>query len=278
MTTQVDLYDNAYARAEHDLYRQIRTETYGQDLGQTSWVTAAESSRIPELLNLTRREPIQPSPVVLEIGCGSGLYALHLASRLGCRITGLDLNPHGIATATQTAAATGLDSLACFEQCDASEPLPFSDANLDAAFANDALCHIPRRDSLLRELFRVLRPGSHLLFSDALIIAGLISNEELATRASIGPYFFSPPGENERLLTAAGFTLLSVTDTSAEAALIALHWHDARARHREPLTTLEGVDRFEGLQRFLRCVQNLTSERRLLRHLYVAEKPGGATA
>jgi len=278
MSTHVDLYDNAYARAQHDLYRQVRTETYGHDLGQTSWVTAAESARIPELLNLTGDSR------VLEIGCGSGLYALDLVSRLGCRIVGLDLNLHGIATATQLAQAAGLDALARFEQCDASQPLAFSDASpdgspdaspdagFDAAFSNDALCHIPGRSGLLHELYRVLRPGGRLLFSDALIIGGLIGAEELATRASIGPYFFSPPGENERLLSAAGFTILSVTDTSDEAAGIARRWHEARLRRREALTALEGPERFEGLQRFLACVHTLTSERRLLRHLYLAEK------
>src|SRR3569833_853939 len=119
MSTHVDLYDNAYARAEHDLYRQVRTETYGHDLGQTSWVTADESARIPELLNLTADSR------VLEIGCGSGLYALDIATRNGCRIIGLDLNPHGIATATQLAQAASLDALARFQQCDASQPLPF---------------------------------------------------------------------------------------------------------------------------------------------------------
>jgi SAM-dependent methyltransferase len=267
---QVDLYDSAYAGLEHELYRQIRTETYGHDLGQTSWVTSEESESIPKLLKLT------PDSNVLEVGCGSGFYALHLARRIGCRITGLDINPHGIATANQLAATAGLELLARFQQCDASQPLPFPDQHFTAAFANDALCHIPQRGRLLEELLRVLRPGAHLLFSDALIIGGMISHVELATRSSIGPYFFSPAGENERLLASAGFTLVAVTDTSAEAAVIADRWRAARERRREDLIPLEGPDRYDGLQRFLACVHTLTSERRLLRHLYVARKPGSS--
>lgn len=268
MPSQVDLYDNAYARVEHDLYRAIRTETYGQDLGQTSWVTTEESDLIPLLLNL------KSNSIVLDIGCGSGLYALHLAKRLGCRITGVDVNLHAIAGAVQLAAVSALEGFARFEPCDLSRALPFADASFDAAFANDVLCHIPERPSLLRELFRILRPGGRLLFSDALIVGGVISHVELATRSSIGPYFFSPPGENERLLTATGFTVLSVTDTSEQAATIARQWHDAREHRREQLITLEGPDRCEGLQRFLACVHQLTSERRLLRYVYLTEKPG----
>jgi SAM-dependent methyltransferase len=267
MPNPVDLYDNAYAKVEDDLYRTIRTETYGQDLGQTSWVTTEESDRIPALLKL------DSNSVVLDIGCGSGLYDLYLARRLGCRITGLDVNPHAIASATQLAAASALEAIARFENCDVSTDLRYSDATFDAAFANDSLCHIPGRASLLKELFRILRPGARLLFSDALIIGGVISHIELAIRSSIGPYFFSPPGENERLLASSGFTILSVNDTSEQAAAIAERWHDARERKREQLTAIEGPERYEGLQQFLACVLTLTSERRLLRHLYLAEKP-----
>lgn len=270
MAGHVDLYDNAYARAEHEVYRQVRAETYGRDLGQTSWVSAAESESIPDLLKLTGESS------VLEIGCGSGMYTIELVRRVGCEVVGLDLNPHGIATATQVAAAAGLDQRVRFEQCDASEPLRFRDASFDAAFANDVLCHIPGRPALLRELYRVIRPGGRVLFSDALVIAGLISHAEIAVRSSIGPYFFSPPGENERLLESAGFALLSASDTSDEAASIAHRWHNARERRREELGEVEGVERYEGLQRFLACVHTLTSERRLKRFLYLAEKAGSA--
>ena len=180
MASKVDLYDNAYARAEHELYRAIRTETYGQDLGQTSWVSTEESERIPVLLNLTSVS------AVLDVGCGSGLYAMHLAERLRCRITGVDANPHAVAGASQLAAAAGLNGLAQFTQCDVSSGLPFSDGSFDAAFANDSLCHMPERTRLLRELLRVLRPGGRLLFSDALVLGGVVSQVELATRSSIG--------------------------------------------------------------------------------------------
>ncbi len=267
MPSQVDLYNNAYAKLEDDLYRIIRIDTYGQDLGQTSWVNSDESDLIPVLLKLNSDSS------VLDVGCGSGLYAIYLAKRLGCQITGLDINPHAIANATHLVAASALDRVARFEQCDVSKPLSFADASFNAAFANDALCHIPERLSVLKELLRILCPGARLLFSDALIIGGVISHIELVTRSSIGPYFFSPPGENERLLAAAGFTVLSVSDTSEQAAVIAKLWHEARERRHEQLTALEGPDRYEGLQRFLACVHELTSERRLLRHVYLAEKP-----
>src|SRR5262249_8305092 len=129
------------------------------------------------------------------------------------------------------------------------------------------------RPSLFCELFRVLRSSGKLLFSDALVIGGTVSHEEIAARSSIGYYLFSPQGENERLLAQAGFSILASRDTPANAATIASRWHSARAQNREQLIALEGENNFEGLQRFLSCVHQLTSERRLLRFLYLAQKP-----
>ena len=266
MSQKVDLYDNAYGNYESDTYRQVRIETYGEDFGQTSWVTTEESEEIPHLLDL------RPNSFVLEMGCGSGGYALHLAEKVGCRLVGLDINAPGVRNANQLALARGLASQARFEQCDVSKNLPFDDKTFDAVFSNDVLCHVPGRPEVLGEMFRVLKPGGRMLFSDALVVGGMLSHEEIATRSSIGFYVYSPPGENERLIERAGFRQIRVTDTTESAARISKRWHDAREKRKEELVTAEGNTNFEGLQRFLSCVHILTSEKRLLRYLYFASK------
>jgi hypothetical protein len=111
-----------------------------------------------------------------------------------------------------------------------------------------------------------------MLFTDAMIVSGLVSKEELAIRSSIGFYLFVPPGENERLIGRAGFTLLTAEDVTASAELIAGRWHAAREQHREALVAREGEANFAGLQRFLTCVHRLSAERRLSRYCYLAEK------
>jgi SAM-dependent methyltransferase len=266
MSAKVDLYDNAYTNYGSEVYQQVRVETYGQDFGQTSWVTTEESSEIPQLLRL------EATSSVLEVGCGSGGYAMHLAKNVGCSILGLDVNEPAVHNANQLAMMSGLKARARFQHCDASQDLPFNDGTFDAVFANDVLCHIPRRRELLYEMFRVLKPGGRLLFSDALIIGGMISHEEIATRSSIGYYLYSPPGENERLMEQAGFEKVRVTDTTASASRIANKWRQAREKRKNELAAIEGTTNFEVLQSFLSCVHNLTSERRLLRCLYVADK------
>ncbi|HTD54091.1 MAG TPA: methyltransferase domain-containing protein [Silvibacterium sp.] len=267
MSDKVDLYDSAYSHYEADVYREIRIATYGEDLGQTSWVTNEESAEIPRLLQLT------PASRVFEVGCGSGRYSLQLAETIGCSVLGVDLNEAGIRNAAALARERDLSGRVTFGRCDVSQKLPFPDASFDAVFANDVLCHIPGRPAVLREIFRVLRASGRFLFSDALVIGGIVSHQEIATRSSIGYYLFSPPGHNEELLRSVGFRLIEARDTTGSAAAIAERWRNAREQHRDALISAEGETNFTGVQEFLSCVQMLTGERRLLRFLYIGEKP-----
>ena len=266
MSPKVDLYNHAYRNHESAIYRAVRVATYGEDFGQTSWVTTEESNQIPQLLGLGS------DSFVLELGCGSGGYALHLGETVGCRLIGLDINEPGVCNANLLAQSRGLASQVRFELCDASQNLPFDDNTFDAVFSNDVLCHLPGRPEVLVEMFRVLKPGGRILFSDALVIGGIISHEEIATRSSIGFYMYSPPGENERLMERAMFRHVRAKDTTESAARIAKQWYQARKKREDELIAAEGRTDFEGLQRFLSCVHLLMSEKRLLRYLYVAAK------
>jgi ubiquinone/menaquinone biosynthesis C-methylase UbiE len=229
-------------------------------------VSREELAEIPRLLQITG------SSNVLEIGCGAGGCALHFGATVGCSVTGIDVNAHGISAAQHSAEAQRLAERVRFVQHDASSQLPFPDDTFDAAYSNDAFCHIPNRLGLLRECRRVLKPGGRLLFSDALVVNGALTNEEIAARSSIGYYVFVPPGENERLLREAEFTFLQAQDTTEQAAAISQRWHDARARRTAVLQKIEGEPNFAGLQRFLECVHTLTAEKRLARIVYVAAK------
>ena len=264
--SSVDLYNTSYGNSAVEAYRQVRLETYGEDFGQTSWTTSEEYREIARLLELRRESD------VLEIGCGAGGCAVYFAETAGSRVTGLDVNREGVAAANALAKSKGLEGRASFQEHDVSKGMPFESATFDAIFSNDAFCHFADRLALLRECLRALKAGGRMIFSDALVITGAVTNEEIAARSSIGRYIFVPPGENERLLAKAGLKLLRSDDATAAAAAIAQRWHDARAHRKAILASIEGEPNFEGLQQFLQCVHTLTSEKRLSRFLYLAEK------
>jgi len=196
MSARVDLYDSAYANYASEVYREVRMQTYGEDFGQTSWATTEESREIPHRLVL------KPDSSVLELGCGSGGYALYVAETVGCRVVGLDINEPGVQNANQLAAERGLGERVHFERCDASKGFPFEDQTFDAVFSNDVLCHLAGRPSVLSEIFRILKAGGRMLFSDALVVGGMLSHEN-----SLG-----------EVLRAMGLALISLRQQSVAVA------------------------------------------------------------
>jgi SAM-dependent methyltransferase len=266
MNASVDLYNTSYDKFSAEVQQVVRSETYGEDIGQSSWMTAAELRHFMALLSLNQ------SSAVLEIGSGSGGPALFLAEAIGCQVTGLDINEFGINNSNELARERNLDSRARFQLADASQPLPFKQNTFDAIISNDAMCHVPKRLAVLKEWYRVLKPGGRMLFTDALVITGLVSHEEIARRSSVGYYYYVSPGVNEKMIERAGFELISCDDLTSSAATVSRRWHDARANHREEMIRIEGESNFEGLQEFLWCVHALTSEGRLSRYMYLARK------
>lgn len=264
---QIDLYDGHYGRYSTDVFAEIRRETYGEDLGQSSWMTADELRRFITLLELKKSDSL------LEVASGSGGTAVYIAEQVGCSVIGLDINPFGVKNASELAHKRNVDSRVYFREVDASKSLPFENNHFEAIFSNDAICHIPVRPDFLKEAFRVLKPGGHMLFTDGLVITGLVSHEEIARRSSIGFYAYSAPGVNETFLQQSGFECISRKDLTDQAAAVSKRWHDARARHREALLQIEGENQFAGLQDFLWCVHSLSRDKRLSRFMYLAKKP-----
>jgi SAM-dependent methyltransferase len=186
----------------------------------------------------------------------------------------VDVNEAGIQAGLTLARRAGLDDTVHLRRADVREPLPFPDRAFSAIVCMDAMCHLPDRGRLFGECRRVLRPGGRLLYTDPVVVTGLVSNEELATRSSTGFFEFCPPGVNERLIGQAGFELVRAEDATENEVEVSGRWHAARQQRAAELTRLEGEETFAGLQRFLATVHRLTSERRLSRLAYLGRKPG----
>jgi SAM-dependent methyltransferase len=270
MASEVDLYDGHYEQLATEAQGEVRRETYGEDLGQASWITAAEAR---EWFGLLRPGAGQTA---LEVACGSGGVTCAMAAQTGATCTGVDINPHGIEAANNRAESEGLSSRVSFHVVDAGRRLPFSEESFDVVFCNDSINHLPDRQAVLQDWYRILRPGGRVLFTDPIVITGQLSNEEIRSRSSIGFFLFTPTGHNEQLLERARFAVRTIRDVTDAVASVSRRWHDARAKRRERLAVVEGGEGFDGLQRFLNAVYVLSSERRLSRYAYLAEKRGAA--
>lgn len=121
-----------------------------------------EVDRVLACLDLTGRRG-------LDIGCGAGGLTLHIARTHGpAHITGFDVERPVIERARLSAAVTGLERTVSFVH-GRPGPLPFADNSFDFVFSKDALVHVPDKEAVFAEIFRVLAPGGVLAASDWLI-------------------------------------------------------------------------------------------------------------
>lgn len=270
MADEVPLYASAYAGFR--VRDQVRRQTYGDDLGQSGWVTVDELERFGEWLDLGIGSRL------LDVGCGSGGPALRLSEATGASVLGVDVLDEGIAAATQQAQALGLEDRTSFVRIDAGENLPFENESFDAVLSIDAMCHLPNRLGVLEEWHRVTSPGARVLFTDPTVVTGLVTGAEIAARSAIGLYVFSVASMNEQLLAEAGFELLQREDLTENMATVARRWRDARAGFSDELMADEGAETFEGIQSFLEACHVLARDRRLSRYAYVAARRSSSVA
>ena len=108
---------------------------------------------------------IRPGDRALDVGCSSGYLARMLAAAAGPAgsVTGIDPSPAAIAHAHRRAPAN-----ATFTAGVAQDLSAFPDSSVDLVTSTLALHHVParKRETALREMYRVTRPGGRLLIAD----------------------------------------------------------------------------------------------------------------
>merc|ERR1719401_253866 len=166
---------------------------------------------------------IGPGKKVLDVGCGRGRIAHHVATYTGAKVVGLNIDESQIKMAKEYAEAEGLlgDKLD-FRRGNYNEPLPFEDESFDALYHVQALTYAKDLKVLLKEMYRVLKPGAKISFLDWFKLKAY--NEDDAhhrkllreVKAVIGAVKTPDPEEYSVALKEAGFEVLSSKEASED--------------------------------------------------------------
>ncbi|HXG43539.1 MAG TPA: methyltransferase domain-containing protein [Gemmatimonadales bacterium] len=156
---------------------------------------------------------IGPGDTVLDLGSGSGTDTL-IASRLvgpSGRVFALDLTP--AMREKLLAAADRLGARHVTVIAGNAEAIPLPDASVDVVTTNGVLNLVPDKDSAVREIARVLRPGGRLQLAD--IVLGREPSAACRARPELWAECIVGAVTRERylgLLQAAGLTGIEVLE------------------------------------------------------------------
>src|SRR5580765_7157694 len=128
-----DAYESFYREFDSPLMRKVRLEAYGEDIGQNSWVSAAELREDAARLRLTS------SSRLLDVGCGPCGPLTFLIAAVGCAGTGVELSPAALDVGRARARALGVESSFAAQVADLNDTLPFADSAFDAVLAIDVV-------------------------------------------------------------------------------------------------------------------------------------------
>jgi phosphoethanolamine N-methyltransferase len=145
--------------------------------------------------------------IVLDIGCGAGGVTVDLVRRHGAgRVIGIDVERDVCGVSKKRVAAAGLAERIEIRQVEPG-PFPIADASLDIVFSKDSIIHIPDKEWLAAEAFRVLRPGGWFVASDWLISHDGAPSPEMAHYIEMEDLGFAmaSPERYRKALEAAGF-------------------------------------------------------------------------
>lgn len=172
---------------------------------------------------------------VVDIGCGAGGITAALARDYGAaRVIGLDVEPEVVAHSRRIAERAGVADRVEIREVEPG-PIPLPDGTMDFVFSKDSIVHIPDKETLAADAFRVLKPGGWFVASDWLMSHDGEPSPEMAHYVKMEDIGFgmASPNRYRKALEDAGFEDVSLENRNG--------WY--RTVAREELARLSGPER-----------------------------------
>jgi SAM-dependent methyltransferase len=124
-----------------------------------------------------------PGQTVLDLGCGAGLDILLAAQSVGTsgKVIAVDMTPEMITKARRNAHSLRLMNVESV--LGEVEALPLSESSVDLVISNGVFNLCPDKPRVLREVFRMLKPGGRLQMAD-ILLEPHVTPEEVASKGS----------------------------------------------------------------------------------------------
>ena len=202
------------------------------DAGQAGAVPSAALQASLGCGNPTALAELKAGETVLDLGSGGGIDVLLSARRVGPtgKAYGLDMTDDMLALAEENRRASGLTNVEFLKG--EIEQIPLPDNSVDVIISNCVINLSGDKDRVLREAFRVLKPGGRFAVSDVVVRGGMPPairrNMELWAGCIAGAL---SDAEYRDKLAAAGFAGIDLEATRVYGG------EDART-----FLTAEGVD------------------------------------